>query len=145
MRGIVIGTMVILLALAPPAAARPARDFDGHWSGLWQGGATHDTWKPDFTLEDDGHGHVNGEIHWTLVTAGQPNEQGQEGPAGIEYVVGHVDGGELILDGVRTDNPKNILGQDHYRLVLSDDGSVLGGISSNGGTWSGALRAQRAR
>jgi hypothetical protein len=146
MRGIVIGTtVVVLLALAPPAGARPARDFDGHWIGLWQGGRTHDTYKPDFTLEDDGQGHINGEIHWTLLTAGQSGQQGREGMTGIEYVEGHVEGGELILDGVRLDDPNHILGRDAYRLVLSDDGNVLGGITSNGGGWTGALRAQRAR
>lgn len=144
MRGTIVCTMIMLAALAAPAAARPARDFDGHWIGLWQGGATHDTYKPDFTLEDDGHGRINGVIHWTLLTAGQPQQQGREGMTGTEYVAGHAEGGELVLDGVRVDDPNHILGRDSYRLVLSDDGKVLGGITSNGGTWTGSLRAERA-
>jgi len=141
MRGTIIAITVILLAL--PAAARPARDFDGHWVGMWYGGRTNDSYKPDLTLEDDGHGRIEGEIHWTLVSAGQPNQQGREGMTGIEYVRGHVDGGELVMDGVRLDDPNHILGVDRYRLVLSDDGQVLGGITANGGGWTGTFRVER--
>ena len=143
MRGTIICTMILLAALAAPADARQARDFDGHWIGMWHGGRTNDSYKPDLTLEDDGHGHISGEIHWTLVDAGQSGQDTKVGMSGIEFVQGHVEGGELIMNGVSLDDPNHILGMDRYRLVLSDDGNVLGGITSNGGSWTGTFRVER--
>jgi uncharacterized membrane protein len=53
--------------------------------------------------------------------------------------------GQLALNGCQKDDPNNIIGIDQYRLAISDDGKVIGGITLNNGHWTGQLFAVRAQ
>jgi hypothetical protein len=47
------------------------------------------------------------------------------------------------MDGYALDDPNTILGMDKYRLVLSDDGATLGGITWDQGAWDAEFMAKR--
>jgi hypothetical protein len=54
--------------------------------------------------------------------------------------------GLLVLNGYKLDDPEHILVLDKYRLAVSDDGKVLGGLTFNNGAWTGqfiAIRPQK--
>jgi hypothetical protein len=50
---------------------------------------------------------------------------------GTEYVKGTFlpEAGVVKMEGWSLEDPNHILGTDQYRLILSDDGKVLGGIT----------------
>jgi len=47
------------------------------------------------------------------------------------------------MEGVSLDDPNSILGMDKYRLIMSDDGSTLGGITWDNGAWDALFMAKR--
>jgi hypothetical protein len=49
------------------------------------------------------------------------------------------------LNGYKKDDPNTIFSLDRYRLAVSDDGLIMGGITFNNGTWTGQLNALRAQ
>jgi hypothetical protein len=143
-RGLALVATIVLLAQIAFAQSSSS-PFTGLWVGTWTGGTTHDAYTPRMEIAVDERGQAQGRINWTLARANpaEPRQRGKVGLTGIEYVSGHVEGREILLAGDRLDDPNQILGKDLYRLVLSDDGSTLGGITSNGGTWSGLFYAKR--
>ena len=50
-----------------------------------------------------------------------------------------------VPNGRALDDPHYILGKDRYRLVLSDDGTALAGMTWDHGTWNGACSFKRLR
>ncbi len=100
------------------------------------------------TCAATGDGSIQGQIVWTLRKAGTNAPAGYAasvGLTGTEYVRGEMRGdGFFVLAGYRKDDPHNIIGLDEYRLALSDNGLVFGGITRDGGAWTGQLIATRA-
>jgi hypothetical protein len=94
-----------------------------------------------------GDGSIQGKIVWTLRRAGMkaaPGMAGKAGKTGTELVKGQMKGkGLLVLNGYQKNDPNNILAIDKYRLAVSDDGKVLGGLTLNNGPWTGQLIAIR--
>jgi hypothetical protein len=59
-------------------------------------------------------------------------------------VKGNLKGDELLeLNGYVLEDPAEIKGTDQYRLAISEDSKVLGGITLNGGSWTGQFIAMR--
>jgi hypothetical protein len=121
-------------------------DAAGHWHGVWTapGGWVYEA---DFQLAPGLGGAVLTDIHWTLraADASRTDYQGKVGMTGVEHVRGQFfpNYGYLTMEGYGLDDPNKILGMDSYRLVLSDDGSTLGGITGDHGDWNGQLIAKR--
>jgi hypothetical protein len=63
-----------------------------------------------------------------------------------ELVKGEMKGdGLLVLNGYEADDPAHMKSVDQYRLAISDNGKVVGGITLNGGSWTGQFIAVRAQ
>lgn len=153
--GLIPGVLVaVFLAIAlfgtlRPAEPRPAQTSSpevvaGAWSGTW---TTPEGYLYDGTLElaPNRHGAVDTRIHWTLRRSPRADEQAKLGLSGNELVRGSWDGEVLHLQGYGVIDEHRILGQDTYRLVLSDDGNTLGGMTKDHGTWDGACFFKRVR
>jgi hypothetical protein len=82
-------------------------------------------------------GTVEGRILWPLRKSPREEEQAKVGQTGTEFVWGSFDprSRALTLEGYRKDDPNHILGLDKYRLLLADDGRVIGGITWEHGGW----------
>jgi hypothetical protein len=97
------------------------------------------------TCAATGADSVRGTIVWTLRRAAEnsPADYAHKvGMTGTEYVSGEMRGGVLVLNGYQKDDQNGILALDKYRLVLSDNGEVLGGITYNNGLWLGQFIAK---
>ena len=129
----------------------------GEWRGIWTD-RTGYVFTATVTLETgsgckvcaaSGDGSVRGTIVWTMRNApakASPEEAAKVSMTATEYVKGERKGGGLlVLNGYKKDDPNNIFSLDKYRLAISDDGMVLGGITFNNGTWTGQLIALRAQ
>lgn len=121
-----------------------AGDIAARWAGLW---TAPEGWiyRADAVLEVDKENHVTGAIHWTLIKSPRPEEQGKLGLTGIEHVRGVFlpEAGVVRMEGWSLEDTNRILGTDKYRLLLSDDGQVLGGITYHHGPWNAQILLQR--
>lgn len=128
----------------------------GEWRGIWTNPEGNvytakmilETGPGCKTCAAKGEGSVTGKIEWSLRKAGAhtPDMADRMGTVSKELVKGEMRGeGLLVLNGYDRDDPNNIKPLDQYRLALSDNGKVLGGISLNGGTWTGQLIAVRVQ
>lgn len=140
---------IALLATLRPAEPRPALSFSpgvlaGAWTGTW---STPEGYLYDGMLEvaPDLHGALDTRILWTLRRSPRADEQAKLGLSGYELVRGSWDGRLVHLQGYGVIDENRILGQDTYRLVLSDDGNTLGGMTRDHGTWNGACFFKRVR
>ena len=125
----------------------------GEWRGVWTD-VVGSVYSAEMTLQSGsscksctatGTGSVRGKIVWTLRRAGKNNPAdyaNKVGMTGTEYVSGQMRGGVLALNGYQKDDPNAILALDKYRLVLSDNGQVIGGITYNNGLWMGQFIAK---
>lgn len=140
------GLAFALFRPAPPSKPAPAAVSPGALAGAWSGtwttpegflydGSTRFAPRPDGTLDT--------RIRWTLRRSPRAEEQIKLGLSGDELVRGRWDGEVLRLEGHALDDPHHILGKDQYRLVLSDDGRALGGMTWDHGTWNGACHLKR--
>jgi hypothetical protein len=129
----------------------------GEWRGIWSDSSGYG-FTATITLESGvrckactatGDGSVRGVIVWTLrkvPAKASPDEAAKVGMTATEYVKGARKGeGLLELNGYKKDDPNNIFSLDRYRLAISDDGMVLGGITFDNGSWTGQLIALRAQ
>jgi hypothetical protein len=127
----------------------------GEWRGIWTNPAGL-VFTATMTLETGlsckscaviGDGAIRGKIVWTLRKAGpnSPTELAAKvGTTATELVKGEMKGdGLLVLNGYDADDPARMKGTDQYRLAISDNGKVIGGITLNGGSWTGQLIAVR--
>jgi len=92
-------------------------------------------------------GLIRGQIVWTLRKAGSKASSAADASVGstaTELVKGTMKGdGLLVLNGYQKDDPNGIIELDQYRLAVSDNGKVIGGITLNGGSWTGQFIAMR--
>jgi hypothetical protein len=149
---------VLALALAFALTALPSKsqttgskganppDAAGHWLGVWTapGGWVY---VADFQLTPSLGGAILTDFNWTLRAAdtSRADYQGKVGMTGVEHVRGQFvpNVGYLTLEGYGLDDPHTILSMDAYRLVLSDDGTTLGGITRDNGDWNGQFIAKK--
>jgi hypothetical protein len=127
----------------------------GEWRGIWTNPAgsvftaqmTLDAGPGCKTCAVLGSSSVRGKILWTLRKAGPnapPELAAQVGTTATELVKGEMKGEALlVLNGYETDDPNHIRPADQYRLAVSDNGKVVGGITFNGGSWTGQFIALR--
>ena len=146
---------VIFILLSSMYGTAQSSGVEGKWGGIkntpervvFTGEITLETGASCKTCAATGDGSVQGKIVWGLRNAGTkaaPGMAGKTGKIGTEYVKGQMKGkGLLVLNGYKLDDPNHILALDKYRLAVSDDGKVLGGITLNYGAWTGQLIAIR--
>ena len=136
------------------------RAESGSVTGVWHGMRTTPSgavYSAEMTLEYGpgcktcaviSEAGIHGKIVWTLRKAGTgtPEATAAVDATATELVKGEMKcDGLLVLAGYQKDDPKNIIMLDKYRLALSEDGKVLGGITLNGGNWAGQFIAMRER
>ena len=120
----------------------------GTWQGTWDSpsGSVY-TAVMQLTVTPDGS--IDGSIAWTLKDTRRPDLQPKIGATGTEYVHGTYDARCRVLAfaGYRLDDPRQVLGMDHYQLILAPNGAGLGGVTGNdegkGDTWTGMLSLRR--
>lgn len=148
MRALVL-CLAFLLSFAAPSVAQPSNDaaaLYGPWRGIWTGGGQpQSVYQGEMALTLGANNRVEGQINWMLVQAPTPDLQVKIGAHGIEYVEGVFDPvtRSLALEGVRLDDPSQILGVDYYRLVIGDNNTVIVGLTRDGDSWTGRLEFAR--
>jgi hypothetical protein len=135
-----------IAAKAQDAKAGVPIDAIGHWHGFWAapGGCSYEA---DMQIHAGLADNVTADITWTLRAAPDSANavQGKTGMTGIEHARGEfLPGcGVVKMESVSFEDPNSILGADKYRLVLSDDGTTLGGITWDHGAWDAEFLAKR--
>jgi hypothetical protein len=126
----------------------------GEWRGIWTNPAglvftatmTLETGTSCKTCAVIGEGGIRGKILRTLRKAGTNATAEPDGTTFTELVKGEMKGsGLLVLNGYEIDDSTHLKGTDQYRLAISDNGKVVGGITLNGGSWTGQFIAVRAQ
>lgn len=132
---LVLPALLLTLGLTRAPAPSPA----GTWKGTWDS-PDGSVYSATMTLTTQGDS-VDGSINWTLAAATRPDLKPKIGQHGTEFVRGvyHVDCRMVEMAGYRLDDPNHILGMDHYELVLAPNGAGLGGVTENGGAWTGMV------
>jgi hypothetical protein len=143
--GLIITLFVILITVAAfPAGAADSKDLAGSWHGFW---SAPEGWlyEADMVLSVDAQNNITGAIHWTLRKSPRPGEQGKIGLSGVENVRGVFlpECGMVRMEGMSLEDPNHVLGLDKYRLILSDNFQVLGGITSHHGPWTAQFLLKR--
>ncbi len=135
---------VLLIAPALAQGGLSAADLSGTWQGHWVSptGFIYDT---TLTLKVAPDGAANGAFAWVLKRSPRPEEQAKIGNAATEYVSGRIDAAAhtVALQGIRKDDPNSVIDLDAYRMMISDDGRVMGGITHNHGNWQGQIILNR--
>ncbi|MDP3158806.1 MAG: hypothetical protein Q8N31_02220 [Reyranella sp.] len=144
--------LLALIALVPalsPVTAQTerrltARDLSGMWQGQWVSAAGY-LYTTTLTLAALPDGSVEGHFAWVLKRSPRADEQAKLGMGATEFTTGRADfaARTVSLNGTNKDDPNNVIGLDRYRLTVSDDGRVIGGITWNNGNWQGQILLSR--
>ena len=146
---------VLLVLFSGLYCSAQSSGVEGEWQGIkntpervvYTGELTLEAGASCKSCAASGDGSIQGKIVWGLRSAGMkaaPGMAGKVGKIGTEYVKGQMKGkGLLVLNGYKLEDPDHILALDKYRLAVSDDGKVLGGLTLNYGHWTGQLIAIR--
>lgn len=131
--------------IAQQASGGTSSTLSGNWTGNWTSPSGY-IYLAQMRLVAAGNNSVEGEINWTLVKSPPQMDQTRLGLAGKEFVSGRYDPASRILsiEGIRKDDPLNVIGLDKYTLVLSETGAALGGITWNHGGGDGLLGLTRS-
>lgn len=137
--------LLAALLFAFPAAAQGEKsltttNLSGTWQGQWTSPAGF-LYAAVLTLEVTSDGLARGDFNWILKRSPRPAEQSKIGMSGTEYLSGRTNttARTVTLAGTRKDDPNNVIGLDRYKMVVSDDGRVMGGITDNHGDWQGQI------
>ena len=139
--------LILALLTAKPLGSQVPSPA-GTWRGTWDSpnGSVY-TAVAQLTVTADGS--LDGSITWTLKDTRRADLAPKVGQTGTEYVHGTFDARCRVatFEGYKLDDPQNILGMDHYKLVLAPNGAGLGGVTGNdegsGDTWTGMLSLRR--
>lgn len=136
--------LLLLYLLVVPLTAFAQGPLDGTWGGIWLSPSGY-VYLAEMRLKVDNSGSLEGEIKWILKESPRAEEQSKLGMTGTEFVRGSFDAKNRLVsfDGYRKDDPNQILGLDKYRLILAENGIVLGGITWNHGAWTGLFSLSR--
>jgi len=146
-----------LILLGGMACAAQTVSVTGEWRGIWTNPEGL-VYTAVMTLEMGpgcktcaviSDGAIRGKIVWTLRKAGSnttTESAGEVGSTSTELVRGEMKGnGLLVLNGYEAEDPAHMKATDQYRLAISDNGKVMGGITLNGGSWTGQFIAVRVQ
>lgn len=145
-KGLIITLFAVSITVAAFLACYAAApgDLAGNWHGFW---FAPEGWiyEADMALTVDARNNVTGAIQWTLRKSPRPGEQEKIGLGGVEKVKGVFlpECGMVRMEGISLEDPNRVLGLDKYRLILSDDFKVLGGITANHDLWTGQFMLKR--
>lgn len=132
---------------ASSATPDPAALVGGVWVGEWmtEGAENGYLFNLEATLNINAENEIDGQIVWTLVRSPFEEEQAKLGLSGTEFVHGNFDPStlEVKLTGYKLDDPNSVIGLEHYKLFLTEDGTILQGKSENYGDWNGLFTASR--
>lgn len=138
-----------LLVLAASASAQtkpplPVGDLAGEWHGQWTS-PSGQLFAATLSLKVASDGAADGQFVWTLKRSPLAEEQRKLGMSATEFVSGKVDSaaGTVTLTGTSKDDPNGVIFSDRYRLIVSENGRSLGGVSGNLGDWDGLVFLQR--
>jgi len=141
--------LLCLVVFGVSVCSAQTSSVNGEWRGVWTSPSGF-VYTADLTLNTGpacktctatGDGSIQGQIVWTLrkVAANASADYAAKvGLTSTEFVRGEMRGDAfLVFNGYRKDDPSGIIGLDRYRLALSDDGKVIGGITYDNGPWTG--------
>lgn len=135
-----------LFAFDSTAKAEPptTAEFVGNWQGQWINPSGH-VYHAEMQLSSTSDGSILGKIQWTLKQSPRAEEQSKLEMTGTEFISGTYDPANklLVFEGISKTDPNNILGLDKYKLLLADNGNVMGGITWNNGSWRGVFSLVR--
>ena len=141
----IVFAFLAALLFAFPATAQSDKplttaDLSGTWQGQWTSPSGF-LYAAVLTLEVSADGLARGDFNWILKRSPRPAEQSKLGMSGTEYVSGSTKttARTVTLAGTRKDDPNNVIGLDRYKMVVSDNGRVIGGITENHGDWQGQI------
>lgn len=140
----ILALLVGLLAAAPCLAQNEkplsTLDLSGTWQGNWISPKGY-VYATTLNLRVSSDGLASGSFAWVLKKSPRADEQAKLGMGATEYVTGRTNttARTVTLAGTRKDDPDNVIGLDKYKLVISDDGRVMGGITWNHGDWQGQI------
>jgi hypothetical protein len=141
----VLALLIGLLAAAAPAFAQNEKplstlDLSGTWQGNWVSPKGY-LYTTTLSLRVTSDGLASGSFAWVLKRSPRPEDQRLLGSGATEYVSGRTNttARTVTLAGTRKDDPDGVIGLDRYKMVLSDDGRVMGGITYNHGDWQGQI------
>ena len=143
-----------LILLGGMACTAQTASVTGEWRGIWTNPEgmvftatmTLETGPGCKTCAVISDGAIRGKIVWTLRKAGSNTMPETGGTTSTELVKGEMKGdGLLVLNGYEAEDPAHMKGTDQYRLAISDNGKVMGGITLNGGSWTGQFIAVRVQ
>ncbi len=106
----------------------------GNWSGDWNStGKTSTYFTAEVELAETA-GRVSGQIVWTLQRTNNPKKVNKTGTSATEYVTGTFDPAtrRVFLEGVRKNDPYDIVILDRYNLILTENNLSLNGKSKGG-------------
>ena len=140
----VVGVLLALLAAFPAFANDEKRLTAGEMSGIWTGQWTSPkgfVYAATLDIQIRQDGFANGSITWVLKVSPRPEDKARLDKTAIEYITGRTNmtARTMTLGGTRKDDPENLIELDRYKLIISDDGRVLGGLSFNRGDWLGQI------
>ena len=141
--------LIVLVVADRPTAAQtkpplPIDDLAGEWRGQWISPSGY-LFTTTLTLKVAPDGAAEGRFLWVLRRSPLPEEQRKLGMEATEFVSGRVDATARTasLAGTRKDDPNDVIFMDLYRLVVSDNGRTMGGLTRNLGDWDGQIFLQR--
>ena len=119
--------------------------MSGNWKGVWVSLSKESSgylFFADLQMKVADNQSVTGKIVWILKKA-PPNSPliNKIGFSSVEFVKGkfYPESNTLVLNGYKKEDPRVIIALDEYRLILSDDHKVLGGITASHRTWKGLI------
>ncbi|RJP56106.1 MAG: hypothetical protein C4549_07150 [Deltaproteobacteria bacterium] len=138
---------IVAVAISFPAVAQRTNDsvrdrqlIESPWRGKWLSDKGY-SYSANVSLRVDQDFSVIGQIAWVLERSPRAEDQTKLGFGAIEYVRGKFfpEARVLRLEGYQKNDPHKVIGLDRYHLVISDNESVLGGITWNHGDWGGLI------
>ncbi len=141
---IIVGVLLALMAALPAFANDEKRLTAGEMSGVWTGQWTSPkgfVYAATLDIQIRQDGFANGSLTWVLKQSPRAEDRARVGKTAIEYVSGRTNmtARTMTLAGTRKDDPENLIELDRYKMVISDDGRVMGGLSLNRGDWLGQI------
>lgn len=140
MKAFAVFLFVLLAQLSPKA-----QSVGGLWQGRW---SSPEGYVFDFVLHLDefADGTITGYLSWKFVQA--PDNDGyyqhREGQEAIEFVEGKSpEKGNVYFEGVRKDDPLEIISLDKYKLLFDETFNRFTGTTGHHGAWTGKIEGVR--
>jgi hypothetical protein len=117
----------------------------GKWQGVWISHSKKSSgyvFLAELQMTVEAGNVVKGQINWTLKQTPPDSHLAKKlNATAVEFVSGKFDPASrlLILDGIKKDDPQEIVALDKYRLILAENNRVIGGITASQDTWQGLI------